>query len=293
MGLNGEQLRLARGDWEAVVSTAGATLVQLRHAGRDAICSFDPTRGVGGASYMGRVLAPWPNRVTGGRYSFAGREFTLPINEASTGAALHGLAIWSDWRVDARSADGVTLTLTLPGSLGYPFALALSVTYWLTADGLDVTIGAQNIGPETAPVGLGVHPYLTCDNLPIDDCVVTCPASQILSVDEQLAPVGLSGVLGTAYDFTQPTAMRGRSVDHAFTGLSDRGWSVTLSGGGMTVSLRAATPWLQLYSGEEVGRRGLAVEPMTCPPDAFNGPDAATALAPGDRRGLGFTILAE
>ena len=38
---------------------------------------------------------------------------------------------------------------------------------------------------------------------------------------------------------------------------------------------------MQVYSGEHLDRRGVAVEPMTCPPDAFNtGVDLIT-LVPG------------
>ena len=51
-----------------------------------------------------------------------------------------------------------------------------------------------------------------------------------------------------------------------------------------------AYDYAQVFSGDTLHgaerRRGLAVEPMTCPPDAFNAPDPAAAgvvrLAPGD-----------
>ncbi|HEY5473094.1 MAG TPA: hypothetical protein VIK32_07885, partial [Candidatus Limnocylindrales bacterium] len=47
-----------------------------------------------------------------------------------------------------------------------------------------------------------------------------------------------------------------------------------------------AYPWLQVFTGDSLplpARRasGIAVEPMTCPPDAFNTGDDLLVLAPG------------
>ncbi|WP_366518101.1 hypothetical protein [uncultured Georgenia sp.] len=54
--------------------------------------------------------------------------------------------------------------------------------------------------------------------------------------------------------------------------------------------MHAAAPWLQIYTGELVGRRGVAVEPMTCPPDAFNSGVDLVELAPGEQHTLTFRI---
>ncbi len=44
-------------------------------------------------------------------------------------------------------------------------------------------------------------------------------------------------------------------------------------------------PYLMLYTGDDrpdVNRRSLAVEPMTCPPQAFRTGEAVITLQPGD-----------
>jgi aldose 1-epimerase len=45
-------------------------------------------------------------------------------------------------------------------------------------------------------------------------------------------------------------------------------------------------PWLLLYSGDGLlpgeRRRGLAVEPMTCPPDALRSGEDVITLQPGE-----------
>ncbi len=38
----------------------------------------------------------------------------------------------------------------------------------------------------------------------------------------------------------------------------------------LSVSLCSDQLWVQVYSGEKLQRQGLAVEPMSCPPNAFN-----------------------
>jgi aldose 1-epimerase len=56
------------------------------------------------------------------------------------------------------------------------------------------------------------------------------------------------------------------------------------------VSLESDAPWVQVYSGEEQGRRGVAVEAMTCAPDAFNSGEGLIVLEPGESASLTFGI---
>ena len=82
-------------------------------------------------------------------------------------------------------------------------------------------------------------------------------------------------VLDTA--FTDVDARRGRAVAGA-DGCSD-GAAATLWGD-------EAYPWIQLFTGDTLpagqARAGLAVEPMTCGPDAFNTGDGVIVLEPGE-----------
>ena len=95
---------------------------------------------------------------------------------------------------------------------------------------------------------------------------------------------------GTEFDLRGPCPLRGRSVDHAFTDLP-AAWSVELTHPTAPgVRLDSVAPWVQLYTGERIGRRGAAVEPMTCPPDAFNRIPEQVLLNPGARRTLRLRI---
>ncbi|RIK17912.1 MAG: aldose-1-epimerase [Acidobacteria bacterium] len=290
MSVNGTVTALAGGGYEARVATSGAALVALTHRGRDLVLPFDPA--VLPAGYQGRTLVPWPNRVVGGRYAVAGRTLRLPVNEPETGAALHGHGAFQPWTVVDSSGAAVTLELDLPATYGYPFDVLCRVRYALDDDGLSVTVTGTNEGEEPAPFGIGIHPYLTC-GVPVDGCALTVPSARVLLTDGRSTPTRLVEVAGDL-DLRVPTVLGARSVDHAFTALPRGGWTVELSdpGSGRGVRMSSDAPWVQVYTGELLGRRGVAVEPMTCPPDAFNTDPEGVLLGPGFSRTLGLRLSA-
>jgi aldose 1-epimerase len=240
-------------------------------------------------AYHGLVLAPWPNRVPDGRWSWAGQELQLPINEVATGCALHGLVAWSAWQLGALTEDAVELVISVEPQPGYPFALDLAVRWSVGADGLRCRIEAVNTGWAAAPWGVAVHPYVTLPGSTVDDLELTLPAATWLATDERLRPVGLHPVEEGGHDFRSGAALRGRALDTAFTDVS--GASVRVAGGGRAVDVWAdpAFGWWQVYTsdyfprGSRRHRRAVAVEPMTCGPDAFNTGRDLITLAPGDR----------
>ena len=299
--INGELIDLRAGDYEARVATSGAALVHLRKAGRELIIPFDAETSLPGA-WQGKTLVPWPNRITGARYTYHGTEYPVACNEPETGSALHGLVGWADFQVTAVTgaeetgaggvpASSATLGLTLPASYAYPWSLEIDVRFALDArTGLTVTATTTNVGaaaspapdvvgapqrngssPAPAPYAVSFHPYLT-RSVPLDQCVLHVPAARVLEVDESMAPVDERDVTGTDWDWRRGRQVGTTSTDNAYTGLPQGTWQVRLTGGqaGRTVVMSARAPWVQIYSAERLGRRGVAVEPMTCPPDAFN-----------------------
>src|SRR5262249_38314531 len=139
------------GEYEATVTELGAGLRRLSCRGKSLITGYEPDELPPGGA--GQLLAPWPNRIEGGRYEFNGGSFQLDLSEPARGNAIHGLTRWANWDLAERGAsDQVTLTQFLHGRPGYPFCLALSVTYRLgTASGLAVAVTAWNVGSRPAP----------------------------------------------------------------------------------------------------------------------------------------------
>ena len=288
--LTGAQHQIRAGDYEATVTGLGAGLRRLCHNGQPVLTGYQPDELPPAGA--GQLLAPWPNRIDRGRYSFRGSDYQLDLSEPAAGNAIHGLTRWAGWQQARRSDAAVTLTHVLHGRPGYPFCLELTATYQLDpGTGLRVSITARNAGSRPAPYGTGCHPYLTAGAPLIDDCELELPAARWLPSDDRGIPSGgQQDISGTPYDFRTPRPVGGTSMDHALTGLvrdaARRAWA-RLTGPGAQVALWAGPgyDWLQVFSGDglapERRRRALAVEPMTCPPNAFATGTGLLALEPG------------
>ena len=103
-------------------------------------------------------------------------------------------------------------------------------------------------------------------------------------------------------DFRVPTVIGEAQVDHAFTGLvreADGRARVRLEGpDGFAVEMTwgPELAWVQVHTADRpepgLNRAGLAVEPMTCPPDAFNSGEGLVVLEPGQRHTASWNIAA-
>jgi aldose 1-epimerase len=186
----------------------------------------------------------------------------------------------------------MALEHTIHAQPGYPFTLALRVEYELSDEGLSVRTTATNVGADACPYGAGAHPYLTLGTPTVDPLVLQVPGRRVLIRDERDLPVGSEPVDGTEFDFREARPIGETVLDNAFTDLErdpDGHARVTLrdpaGGRSVTLSVDEHYGYLMLFTGDplpDVNRRALAVEPMTCPPNAFRSGDAVIRLAPGD-----------
>jgi aldose 1-epimerase len=302
--LSGAAYSLAHGDYTAEIAGVGATLRVLRHLGRDLIVPFgaDEVR----PAFRGAILAPWPNRVVDGRYSFEGTDYELALTEPRRHHALHGLAAWQEWSLVSSGIDFVELGHRIEAQSGYPFRIDLVVRYELGDHGLRTTISATNTGSAAAPYGTGPHPYLVAGPGLVDDWTLQLPARAVLTVTpDRLIPLDLADVEledDGAFDFVAARQIDGTFIDHAFTELERDSEGVatvlvtTPTGSGVGISWGTECQWVQIHTADqpvpEISRLGLAVEPMTCPPDAFNTGTDLVVLDPGEQHEASWTIFA-
>jgi len=286
----GAQHVLRAGDAEAVVVEVGGGLRTYSVGGRAVLDGYAAEEMA--PDVRGHVLAPWPNRLGDGVWSWDGQELRTPVTEPERGTAIHGLVRFVAWRLLARSDGSVVLEHLLHPQLGYPFALRLRVGYELSAEGLRVTTTATNEGDRALPYGEGHHPYLAAGEGLLDDCTLTVPAATRVTPDDRLLPVGTEPVEGTPYDLRPGRRIGDLRLDDCLTDLArdaDGTAEVRLvdaGGRGAVLWLDASYGWLQVFTGDVVEpvsrrRRGLAVEPMTCPPDAFRSGVGVRRLEPG------------
>ena len=298
--VSGVQYRLRNSGYEAVIASVGASLRVLTKCGRDLVVRYAEHEVR--PAYSGAILAPWPNRIGRGLYTENGVELQLPLTEPARGHALHGLVAWADFEAVDVSEDAVTLRTSITPQWGYPHRVLVSVAYRLTEAGLGVTVRATNMGSSTAPVGLGSHPYLVGGEGRVDDWLVRIPAAVVMLVDEALMPVCVEPVSDTAFDFRLSHPVGDLFIDHAFTGLipdadgRHRVQVLAANGTGVEISWGGGMPWLQIHTADNpdprMSRLGLAVEPMTCPPDAFNSGTDVIRVEPGASTSAAWTISA-
>ncbi len=287
----GEQWTIKADGYEAVVVEVGGGVRALRLNGVEIIDEYAVDELPPGSS--GQVLAPWPNRIRDGRYTFGGTAYQLGLSEPTRHTALHGLVNWVRWNELESGPDRVVLGYDLPAQPGYPWPLRLRSEWSVSADGLRAAHEATNLGNEPAPFGFSVHPYLKVPGLSrVDEALLRVPGRSRLLTDARLLPIGAARVAGTEFDFTEPRQIGKLVLDTAFGDVArdpDGGSAVEMSsaaGARVRVWGDETFGWWQVFTSDTLDgeryRRAAAIEPMTCPPDAFRSGRDVIVLAPGD-----------
>ncbi|WP_217376191.1 aldose 1-epimerase family protein [Paenarthrobacter ureafaciens] len=295
------EYRIRAREYTAAITAEAGALRELRHRGRDLIVPFPAGRPI--PDYRGIVAAPWPNRIADGRYTFDGDEYEVPVNESDRGCALHGLVFPLAWTLESHDESSVTLSCSPEPTAGYPHELRVAVEYRLAEDGLHSTVTAENLGGAAAPYGVCPHPYLVAGPTPLDEWTLEIPAGAFLEVTpDRLLPKETRSVEGHEFDFRTPRAIGATEIDHAFTDIAfDGGGQAHVlvrdsAGTGVGMAWDRTCRWLQIHTADKQppfpNRLGLAVEPMTCPPDAFNSGVDLIRLEPGATHQASWSIFA-
>jgi len=288
--VSGAQHRIGHDEQRVVITEVGGTLREYLVGGVPVVDGF--TEDEMCPSARGQVLAPWPNRLAGGRYCFDGKEAHAALDEPARGNAVHGLMRWLPWQLQAQAQNVLVMACMLHPQPGYPWRLAMEIEYRLGRRGLSVTTRASNLSDTRAPFGVGFHPYLTVGTPTIDTARLRFRAARRLVTDERGLPTGSSPVTGSDFDFSTGRLVGSTRLDTAFTSLErdDEGNArIELHNPGAgrraTVWMDEQFPYVMVFTADTVAplrRRGsIAVEPMSCPPDAFHGGAEVPAIEPG------------
>ncbi|GLK16190.1 aldose epimerase [Herbiconiux flava] len=287
---------------DALVSRRAAALRLLAVDGLHLVEPTAATEPAPGAA--GAILAPWPNRVEGARWTHEGVERRLPVGDPENGHANHGLLLERDWDVVELSDDAVTLRTALEPSQGYPFRLELTTRYALDGGpegvGVSVQHEAVNRSAEASPFALGAHPYLCVDDRPGDDLTLTIDAERALVLDEGWIPRGEREVAGTRWDLRSGRRLTEIDPHSGYTALRSRGGQVVHrleapDGARVELWADAVFEWVQVYRAADLTtdrgtRSALAVEPMSAPPNALRTGRGLHWIGPGEGWNAGWGI---
>jgi len=284
---SGTQFTLRRGDATAIIASLAAGLRHYDRGGVELVESYAADRIAPGAA--GIALAPFANRVDGGRWVLDGREQQLDITEVPLTNAIHGLLRNTGYAAIEQSAHHVVLEATIHPQHGYPFLARHQVRYELTEDSaLTVAQTLVNDSTARAPFVLGAHPYFRIGDVPTEELTITVAANRRLTTTDRLIPTGAVPVDGI-YELRPGRPVRESHMDTCFTGLAtdDGAARHTLSapdGRRVTLWQDADAPYVHVYITDSFPGRTLAVamEPMTGPANAFNSGDGLRWLEPGE-----------
>ena len=212
---------------------------------------------------------------------------------------------WFTWQLHEHAADRVTMRCSVFALPGYPFPLEFEQSYAWQSYGLEIVTTVTNLGASTAPFGWGVHPYFMAGSPGIDDCVLHVPAGKYFEIQRRSEPRSYPPCRWTVPSST--SGSRGRSgrarFDVTLTDLArdDEGRAVTnlrAHDGSFSVTCKYDEPikFVQLFTGDTLPshqREGVAIEPYTCAPDAFNNGLGLIRLAPGASQRVRWTISAD
>jgi aldose 1-epimerase len=299
----GQLFEIKSGDRQAIVTEQGATLHRVIWAGTD-LLNFASDDGHAVHGGYGQLLAPWPGRIRNAVYEFDGERFELAVNDRKGGSAIHGWVRWFTWQLHEHTADKLTLRCRVFALPGYPFPLDFEQSYGWQSYGLEIVTTVTNLGARTAPFGWGVHPYFMAGSPGIDECSLHVPAGKYFGSNDDLSPVlPAVPVGGTEFDFREPRTIGTSRLDVTLTDLArdDEGRTVVnlrAHDGSISVTCKYDDPinFVQLFTGDTLSehqREGVAIEPYTCAPDAFNNGLGLIRLAPGASVRVRWTISAD
>lgn len=209
-------------------------------------------------------LAPFANRIRGGRFGFRGRTVQLRPNMAGDPSPLHGQSWLARWTVTSQAPTEAELSYRHEPD-DWPWRYEARQHFSLAARSLTLELSCRNLSEEPMPCGLGQHPYFPCTSGTRIDTEV----EGVWIVDEQILPVARAPVSGRYALDGQPVC--GRSLDNGYDGWSGEARFTDVGGAHGTLMSSPGTRWFQLYSPAQGGF--FVAEPVTHANAALNEPE--------------------
>ncbi|MCX7410093.1 MAG: aldose 1-epimerase [Planctomycetales bacterium] len=226
------------------------------------------------------ILFPFPNRIRAGKFTWEGREFSLPVSD-KFGNAIHGLCLDRPWRVIAQGDDFVTgqfqLSVDAPNRRTlWPTDFTIEVDYELLGNRLRANFRVINPSSQPLPWGLGTHPYF---KLPlattsrVGACLIEVPAAQRWELQDCL-PTGERRELDEEHDLRFGAYVDTVQLDDVYTTVQCEGPQfdclILDEEAGLQITLTSPPIFREIVVFTPPNRAAVCIEPYTCPTDAIN-----------------------
>jgi aldose 1-epimerase len=235
------------------------------------------------------ILFPFPNRIRDGKFTWDGKEYSLPLNDPVQKNAAHGFACRKPWRVidHGGNADGAWITGAFRLSIDdpdsrphWPADCEITITYELSPSKLRVEAVVTNPDTVPLPFGLGYHPYFRLPFTATGDseaCKVEVPAQQFWELEANL-PTGKRLPVDASRDLNTPRKAGELHLDDVLTGLPTRHANAdgliergTVWGAdGVVLKVLCSPDFHEMVAFNPAHRQAFCIEPYTCVTDAVN-----------------------
>ena len=226
-------------DWQAQIAPAyGANPISLHYRGQDILVPW--SEDIRDPFLIGAPLLLPANRTAGGKFSFQGKECTLPVNDGFRCANLHGDLYRQVFRVTELREDRVTLCYENTGEI-FPFPFSIRVTYQVGRNGFLSAYAIENPSDTPMPLSFGLHTTFREPDrfsVPLDSCQEKdsrhIPTGRYipLNTQEQRYCTGSASrgvIISGFYHSADDTAFVGKNIRYRVTGFDH--W-ILYNGGG-------------------------------------------------------------
>ncbi|HMX41431.1 MAG TPA: aldose 1-epimerase, partial [Saprospiraceae bacterium] len=186
----------ATGNGFSIVPARGANVLHISFQGSQILDGHNTPEELEAAKWgKSAVLFPFPNRLDRGRYTWQGRQYQFPINNAATENAIHGFvrdeAFETEYVFLARDHASILCSYAYDGRRDYyPFPFQLQVEFMIHDRGtFSLEAAVQNLHDQPIPIGFGWHPYFRLADT-ADAHLLKLPPCQRVEIDERMIPTG-------------------------------------------------------------------------------------------------------
>ncbi|MBQ8407557.1 MAG: aldose 1-epimerase [Clostridia bacterium] len=269
-----DSITIKSGKWQAhICPRLGGNVIQLTYAGQDVLRPLDDEEQLKENPYLqgAPILMP-ANRTFEGRFSFEGREYSLPLNEPQNNCNLHGSVLYEAFDVVSTDEKNAVLRLVDKTCKSYPFPFSLTVTYSLSMGGLSADYEIENIGDGNMPLTFCLHTTF------MEPEKFTVPIDMCQEKDSHHIPTGRYIELNTAErEIAECSPSRGKVISGYY-----RSCGNTAHVGDYIYSVSDNFDHWIFYNG--AGKGGfLCVEPQAGAVNGLNTDDGHIVLSPGEK----------
>ncbi len=208
-------------------------------------------------------LVPYSNRIRDGKFSFGGKDVSLPLNFPPERHSIHGAGWQAPWQVIEQTPTTVAIEVRNTVD-AWPWPWRAVQRFTLSDQAMVMDLEITNEGPDAMPYGLGFHPFF----VRTPAATATANVAKFWITDDEVMPVELVDP-PAANQLTNGIVADQVPMDNTYAGWDGRAvirWPEWHAG----IAIEAPSPLTFLILFTPPGEDFFCCEPVSTCTDAFN-----------------------